>query len=139
MRRPLNNVSMRALSFDLKLNNIQILYKGGGTVAQAQLEPPEEEAKYPEPDMFGETPAYGFFIRHVKGLEMNNVDVRYMKDELRPAFVLDDVRKSIFRFVTAQHGRDIPTFLLKNVEDFSTYQSSVPDAKLGVSKGKKTL
>ena len=89
--------------------------------------------------MFGDIPAYGFFVRHVKGLEMNNVEVRYLKDEMRPAFVLDDVKNSIFRFVKAQHGRNTPTFLLKDVEDFSTHQSSVPDTKLEVSKGKKPL
>jgi len=124
---------------DLKLNNIQILYKGGGTIAQAQREPPEEESAYPEPDMFDDIPDYGFFVRHVKGLEMNNVEVRYLTDEMRPAFVLDDVKNSVFRFVKAQHGRNIPTFLLKDLEDFSTHQSSVPDTKLEVSKGKKTL
>src|SRR5215468_3584979 len=124
---------------DVRLNNIQILYKGGGTAAQADREPPEEETAYPEPDMFGDIPAYGFFVRHVKGLEMNNVELRYMKDDFRPAFTLFDVKNSIFRFVKAQHGRNIPTFLLKDVEDFNTYQSSVPDTKLEVSKGKKTL
>jgi polygalacturonase len=124
---------------DLKLNNIQILYKGGGTLAQAQREPPEEEAAYPEPDMFDDIPAYGFFVRHVKGLEMNNVDVRYLSDDMRPPFVLDDVKNSIFRFVKALHGRDIPTFSLKDVEDFGTHQSSVPDTRLEVSKGKTKL
>src|SRR5215475_9710850 len=72
---------------DLKLNNIQIFYKGGGTAQQAALEPPEQETAYPEPDMFGEIPAYGFFVRHVKGLEMNNVDVRFTQEDVRPAFV----------------------------------------------------
>src|SRR5215470_13365782 len=124
---------------DVKLNNIQILYKGGGTVTQAQLEPPEAEAGYPEPDMFGDIPAYGFFVRHVKGLEMNNIDIRFLNDDVRPAFVLDDVRNSIFRFVKALHGRNVPTFSLRDVEDFSTHQSSVPDTKLEGLKGKKTL
>lgn len=124
---------------DLKLNNIQIIYKGGGTAQQAEREPPEEETAYPEPDMFGDTPAYGFFVRHVKGLEMNNVEVRYMKEDMRPAFVLNDVRNAVFRFVKAMHAADIPTFSLKDVEDFSTHQSSVPDTKLGVLKGKKTI
>jgi hypothetical protein len=89
--------------------------------------------------MFGEIPAYGFFVRHVKGLEMNNVEVRHLNDDMRPAFVLDDVQNSIFRFVKAMHGPDIPTFSLKDVEDFSTHQSSVPDTRLELSKGKKTL
>jgi hypothetical protein len=34
-------------------------------------------------------PAYGFFIRHAKGIELNDVDVAYIKEDRRPAFVLD--------------------------------------------------
>jgi polygalacturonase len=122
---------------DLKLDNIQILYKGGGAAAQALREPPEEETAYPEPDMFGDIPAYGFFIRHVKGLEMNNVDVRYLRDEMRPAFILNDVKDAIFRFVKAQHAEAAPTFVLKDVQNFTAYQSSVPDIKLERAKETK--
>src|SRR5262245_30299410 len=104
---------------DLKLNNILIIYKGGGTPQQAQLEPPEEETAYPEPDMFGDIPAYGFFVRHVRGLEMNNVELRYIKDEVRPAFFLNDVKGSVFRFLKAQHAPSVPTFVLNDVEDFT--------------------
>jgi hypothetical protein len=89
--------------------------------------------------MFGEIPAYGFFVRHVKGLEMNNVEVRYVQEEMRPAFILDDVKSAIFRFLKAQHAAGVPTFSLSDVKEFSTYQSSVPDTKLVISRGKKTL
>lgn len=37
---------------DVKLHNIRIYYKGGGTKEQAALEPPEKEKDYPEPVMF---------------------------------------------------------------------------------------
>ena len=52
---------------DVKLSNIRIIYKGGGTLAQAAVSPPEKESNYPEPSMFGDIPAYGFFIRHADG------------------------------------------------------------------------
>jgi polygalacturonase len=115
---------------DLRLSNIRIYYKGGGTKAQAALEPPENEKDYPEPVMFGEMPAYGFFIRHVNGLEMSDVEVSYMKEDLRPAFVLDDVKGADFFRVKAQHAPDVPTFSLTNVEDFSIRQSSLPDTRI---------
>jgi len=35
-------------------------------------------------------PAYGFFIRHVDGIQMDNVEVSYMEADARPAFVLSD-------------------------------------------------
>ncbi len=127
---------------NVKLSNIQIYYQGGGTKEQATLQPPENENGYPEPWMFGEIPAYGFFIRHVKGIEMNNVHVSYLKEDLRPAFVLDDVKEAKFHYVDAQiapKGRapGVPTFMLKNVEDFNTHQCGpVPDTQLEQVKQK---
>jgi polygalacturonase len=108
---------------DVRLSDIRILYKGGGTRAQAVLQPPERETNYPEPSMFGELPAYGFFIRHARGVELSNVEVGFMAEELRPAFHLEDVRGAIFTGVAAQKAADVPTFVLKNVEDFSVRNS----------------
>ena len=62
---------------DVQLSNIQIYCTGGGTKDMASKEPPEKENAYPEPGMFGSTPAYGFYVRHVKGIEFNNVQVSY--------------------------------------------------------------
>ena len=80
--------------------------------------------------MFGEMPAYGFFIRHVKGLEMDNVEVSYMRADARPAFVLSDVNGAEFFRLRAQHAPDVPTFVLRDVEDFSVQQSKdLPDKR----------
>ena len=123
---------------DVKLSNIRIFYQGGGTLAQAALSPPEKEANYPEPSMFGEIPAYGFFIRHVKGIELNNVEVSYVKEELRPAFVLNDVNGADFFHVKAQLSKGAFAFLLQNVSDFSAYQcKGVPDMRLERVEQKK--
>jgi hypothetical protein len=51
--------------------------------------------------MFGTIPAYGFFVRHVRGLEMRDVEVRFTKEESRPAFVLDDVKGVDLRGIKA--------------------------------------
>ncbi|HKV38316.1 MAG TPA: glycoside hydrolase family 28 protein, partial [Blastocatellia bacterium] len=116
---------------DVRLSNIHIYYPGGGTAAQAALEPPEKETAYPEPTMFGETPAYGFFIRHVKGLEMSDVEVSCAKPDLRPAFVLQDVTGADFQHVRSEASSGVPTFVLKEVSDFSTSQCRpVPDKRI---------
>lgn len=116
---------------DVRLSDIRILYKGGGTRAQAALDPPERETNYPEPSMFGELPAYGFFIRHARGVELTNVEVGFMTEDLRPAFHLEDVRTATFLGVAAQKAADVPTFVLKNVEDFSVRSSRpVPDTRV---------
>src|SRR5204862_2699472 len=87
---------------DLTLDHIRIYYKGGGTKQQAVLDPPEKENDYPEPAMFGEIPAYGFFIRHVGGLEMNGVNVSYLKDDARAPFIISDTKSVEFRNLKAQ-------------------------------------
>jgi polygalacturonase len=123
---------------DVKLSNIRILYQGGGTKEQAALEPPEKEKDYPEPRMFGEIPAYGFFVRHVKGIELSDVEISYMKEDLRPAFFLDNVKGADFLHIKAQLARDVPTFVLKNVEALSIHQCpTVPDTKLERVEQKK--
>jgi polygalacturonase len=113
---------------DVSLSDIRIFYRGGGTRQQAAASPPERETNYPEPSMFGVLPAYGFFIRHARGVELNNVEVSYLNEDLRPAFYLEDVRGADLFHVKAQKSQDTPTFVLKNVEDFNVRQSRpVPD------------
>jgi polygalacturonase len=116
---------------DVLLSNIRIYSQGGGTKAQAALEPPEKEDTYPEPTMFGELPAYGFFVRHVKNLQVRDVALSYLKEDLRPPFVLTDVSGADFQNVRAQKASDSPIFSLKNVTDFSTHLCSpLPDMRL---------
>ena len=43
--------------------------------------------------MFGELPAWGFYIRHVAGLEMKNVTLKLKTADYRPAFVFDDAKE----------------------------------------------
>lgn len=107
---------------DVKLSNIRILVKGGAAKEQAEVEVPELEDGYPDPRVFGEIPAYGIFIRHVKGIELNNVEVGFMTDDFRPAFILDDVKDAEFNNVTAQNVEGVPTFVLKNVENLKTHK-----------------
>ncbi len=122
---------------DVKLSNIRILVKGGAPKEQASVEVPELETEYPDPRMFGEIPAYGFFIRHATGIEMSNVEVSFVNEDLRPAFVLDDVKGAEFFYVKAQKAPDVPTFVLKNVKGFKTHQCKpVTDTQLEVVEQK---
>jgi polygalacturonase len=117
---------------EVQLNNIRIYYKGGGTKAQSLLQPLEKENDYPEPAMFGEIPAYGFFIRHVRGLEMNNVQVSYLNEDARSPFIISDAAQVDLRNIKAQHGLGTPSFRLSNVEGFSIQQSyPLRDLRLG--------
>jgi polygalacturonase len=107
----------------LSLSNIRIVYAGGGTKADAAIEPPENETGYPEPQRMGVMPAYGFFIRHVKGVSFRDVDVSFAKDDARPAFVLNEVSDADFDHIKAAHSDGTPTFVLKNVSGFAIRNS----------------
>ncbi len=116
---------------DLRLSNITVLHQGGGTREDAAISPTEQENGYPDPNRFGTMPAYGFYIRHVTRLEMNHIDVRYEKEDFRPAFVLEDVQGADFLRIKTQRAAGVPTFVLRKVGDFSTYLSRpVPDTHL---------
>ena len=108
---------------DVRLSNIRIQYKGGGTKEDALRVVPENEKSYPEPSMFGKIPAYGFYIRHAKGITFDNVEVSFESEDARPAFVLDDVSSASFFRIKAQTTPGVKTFSLTNVSDFGIWQS----------------
>ena len=115
---------------DVTLSNIQIWYRGGGTKAQAALQPPEREAAYPEPSMFGAMPAYGFFVRHVRGITLENIGLHTLAEDQRPAFALADVAGADLDRVKTPHTPDVPVFALTNVTDLRVHQTDgVPDAQ----------
>ena len=116
---------------DVRLSNIRIHYNGGGTKADAGREIPENEKNYPEPSMFGVTPAFGFYIRHAAGLILDNVELSFEKDDARPAFVLDDVKGVEFFRTNAELFGGAKMFVLKNVSNFSIEHSrTVEDTKI---------
>lgn len=108
---------------DVRISNVRIIYKGGGTKKEAKIIPPEKASGYPEPTRFGTIPAYGFYIRHANGIEFNNVDLSYEKRDERPAFILNKVDNVRFNNVHAEVAPGSDHFVLKNVRNFSIYQS----------------
>ena len=75
----------------VRLENIRLEFKGGGTKIQAARVPPELGTGYPEPGRLGVMPAYGLFARHVHDLELANVSVSFEKLDLRPPLICTDV------------------------------------------------
>jgi polygalacturonase len=103
---------------DVKLSNIRHHLAGGLTPGDAVPDPPELETAYPEPSMFGTLPAYGFFVRHARGINLDNVDVRFGAPDTRPAFVLRDVADADVHHCRADQVAGTPTFVLDGVDDF---------------------
>ena len=88
---------------NVKLENIEIVCPGRATRGMAYMsvsrlkDVPENEKGYPEFTMFEELPSWGFYVRHVKEIQMHNIKLRLQEDDFRPAFVFDrvsDVRLS---------------------------------------------
>jgi hypothetical protein len=110
---------------------VLIVTQGGGSAEQAAIQLPENEAKYPEPSMFGATPAYGFYVRHMKGLSMSNIRLKTENADERPAFYLEDVEGADFFRIQAQRSGGAPEFVLRDVEDFAIrYSEPVPDTSI---------
>ena len=93
---------------NVTLRNIKIKFPGGGNkfyayrgVTPAELDSiPEMPKSYPEFSQFRELPAWGFYIRHAKGVTLENVELIAQKPDYRPAVVLDDVHDITFDNVT---------------------------------------
>lgn len=107
---------------DILFSNIWIKAVGGAPASQAEIEFPEMEDGYPDPRNFGEIPAYGFFIRHAKNIEMNNIHLEFENPDMRPAFILDDVKGIEFSDIKAQSADGVPVFRLKDVSDLSIHR-----------------
>ncbi len=89
---------------------------GGATADAAAIQPPEKEDSYPEPAMFGQMPSLGFFLRHMRNLEMSHVEIATVSPDARPAFYLEDVDRADFFAITAPRAAN-GNFALHNVKD----------------------
>lgn len=84
---------------NVRLENIDIVYPGQanelyarrGHTPEELAGIPELERSYPEFSNWKELPAWGFYVRHVDGLQMENVRIRTAGPDYRPAIVTDDV------------------------------------------------
>jgi polygalacturonase len=104
---------------DVTISNLRVVYRGGGTADQAALVPPEDDRGYPEPSHMGILPAYGFFARHVKNLEMHHVEFTHVLPETRPSMQLVDVAGVDLQHIKVQRTPGVPALILKDVSDLA--------------------
>ncbi|WP_035644301.1 glycoside hydrolase family 28 protein [Flavobacterium sp. ASV13] len=110
------------------LENIEITYPGRASKGMAYLplsrlkDVLENEKGYPEFTMFGELPSFGFYVRHVNGIEMKNIKVVHEKEDFRPAFVFDDVKGLLMEKI------DVPSDKINQII-FKDVSSSKLDAE----------
>lgn len=111
------------------LENIEITYpgrasKGDGYFSLSRLgKLPEKIKNYPEFSMFGELPAWGFYVRHVKGIDMKNISLRLDDTDFRPAFVFDDVDGLDMEKIKLPRDKRNGQIILRDVTGFRMYPS----------------
>jgi polygalacturonase len=77
----------------VRLENIRLVFNGGGTNMGVAYVPKELGTNYPEPGKAtGIMPAYGLFARHVKDLELANITTSFVTNDFRPAMEFIDVK-----------------------------------------------
>jgi hypothetical protein len=87
---------------NVSLKNVEIHYPGGANPMYAKVgldeldKVPELLKNYPEFSMFKELPAWGFYIRHAKGITFENVTLTCNGKDYRTAIILDDVHEATF-------------------------------------------
>jgi polygalacturonase len=116
---------------NVKLSNILLQHSGGGTTIDAARQLEEKERVYPEPNMFGNTPAHGLLIRHAQDIEISDYKVIAVAKDARPCFFLDGVERVDFLNIKTDRTVNTPVFILDKVKDFSVAKcKSLPDTKI---------
>ena len=123
---------------DIKLTNILLQHSGSGTKIDAIRQLEEKETEYPEPTMFGNTPAHGLLIHHAEGIEITNCKVISSAEDARPCFVLNDVQRADFFNIKADQAANTPVFILDNAKDIRVGKcNSLPDTEIAEVKHKE--
>ena len=78
--------------------------------------------------MFGPMPAQGFFLRHLRNLEMSHVEVAPVAKDGRPSFVLEGVERADFIAITAPASP--PAFVLCHARDVRVLLSGAAKDKV---------
>jgi polygalacturonase len=108
---------------DIKIHDVYLEHRGSGTKAMAALNPPEAADPYPDPDMFGDIPASGFFLRDVNNVEFTNVEIAFRQPDARPVFWLSQVDGADFFRIKIPKFLSPTVFALHNVQDFRVMAS----------------
>jgi polygalacturonase len=121
---------------DIKISDVYLHQQGGGDAAMAAIEPQMKDNAYPEPTMFGDLPATGFYLRHVRNLEVSNVEVATEVADARAAFCLQDVDGADFFRVRVPKGST--AFDLRAANNFRSFGSlAAPDTRLDTAQNRK--
>ena len=108
------------------IENIEIEHPGRASKGMAYVpisrltQVPEKIEDYPEFSMFGELPAWAFYVRHAQGVIFKNIVLKLEDDDFRPAFVLDDVHGFSIESINLPAEKQTDQIVFKNVSEAKT-------------------
>lgn len=119
---------------NIVLRSIDLEFEGGNKVLRAgeinetmtdeealreiDREVPEIEKSYPNGKMFGRLPSYGFYLRHVSNIALDQVKLRFAEADFRPALICEDVAHINIRNLEAEGTAKTPGLIrLTDVRD----------------------
>jgi polygalacturonase len=117
---------------DVELKNIVITYEGGGAKEKAYFpwdsltNVPENAPGYPEFSMFGELPAWALYVRHAKGITLQNVQLKLQQPDYRPACIFDDVTALQLNELNIPVCNTLPVLILNNITNHSFGKMRLP-------------
>lgn len=112
----------------VRLLNIRIAFAGGGTIQDAQRTVDEKSAEYPESTMFGTLPSYGFFVRHVRNLLFNHLELSAATLDFRPALHFSDAEDiEVSGLKSSGRGKGAPLICLDETRGALIRDCWIPD------------
>jgi parallel beta-helix repeat protein len=117
------------------IENVDLIYQGSDHQGLVKFSPdsmakiPERISSYPEFSMFGELPAWGFYVRHVEGLVMKNIKMSLMKPDYRSAALFDDVAGLKLEDINIPYCNTLPAILFSNTQNTELKELKVPQQK----------
>lgn len=118
----------------IRLENIRLISRGGGTAEDAAIQPCELGEGYPEPNKLGTLPSYGIYARHADELEFINVRLSLASAERRPAAMFADINGLLLDGLRAETAPGVPPVVnVAEVTGLELRDSPVPVNPAGVS------
>ncbi|MGI4019992.1 MAG: glycoside hydrolase family 28 protein [Janthinobacterium lividum] len=120
---------------DVTLENIEISYAGSlvknvPIYTEKTIETvPENSNSYPEFSMFGELPAWGFYVRHANNVKMKNVRLTCTNLDFRSACVFDNVKKLEIDAIIINKAKKFPVLWYNKVENQILKNIKIPVQK----------
>ncbi len=77
---------------NIRLSNMILEFSGGVGEPVLPSDIPELVDQYPESTMFGQLPAYAFFIRHAEDISLSDITASTLDPDIRKPLISQDVR-----------------------------------------------